>query len=136
MKAGVAGRSRAISTTRSIPRRVPSSLRLTLSEFVAATPEAHRGLIGYLASLSDQVQEIHLLAPADNSWLGPAQDRAEPRARSGNRLTLDTGNVAAGAMLRLTDVKLGLETLPIAKDARGELVLEVEDPVLAQNARA
>ena len=114
----------------------PFNLGLTLSEFVAATPEAHRGLIGYLASLSDQVQEIHLLAPADNSWLVllKTAQNLEPGPEIG--LTLDTGNVAAGAMLRLTDVKLGLETLPIAKDARGELVLEVEDPVLAQNARA
>jgi len=36
---------------------------------VAATPEAHRGLVGYLASLRDQVQEMHYAAPADNGWL-------------------------------------------------------------------
>jgi hypothetical protein len=49
---------------------------------------------------------------------------------------LDTGGVAHGAMLRVTDVKAGLECLPVSPHARGEVVLEVDDPVLPQNARA
>jgi hypothetical protein len=48
----------------------------------------------------------------------------------------DTGNVGAGAMLRLTDVKLALETLPVSPHARGEVVLEIDDPVLPANSRA
>jgi predicted acetyltransferase len=38
-------------------------------------------------------------------------------------------------MFRITDVKPALEMLPIPTTARGELALEVDDPVLAQNAR-
>ena len=60
----------------------PFKLSLTVQEFVAATPEAHRGLVGYLASLSDQVAEIHIIAPGDNAWHGAAQDLAEPAARA------------------------------------------------------
>lgn len=114
----------------------PFRLALALSEFVAATPEAHRGLVGHLASLCDQVQEIHYATPGDNIWLAllKTAQNLHPGAEMG--ITSDSGGVANGAMLRVTDVKLGLESLPVAPAARGEVVLEVEDAVLPQNARA
>src|SRR5438552_6006346 len=46
----------------------PFRLAMSLTEFVAATPEAHRGLVGHLASLRDQVEEIHHAAPHDGAW--------------------------------------------------------------------
>src|SRR6185369_6423249 len=46
----------------------PFRLAITLTEFVAATPEAHRGLLGHLASLRDQVEEIHHAACSDGAW--------------------------------------------------------------------
>ncbi len=113
----------------------PFKLSLSLNEFAAATPEAHRGLVGYLASLSDQANEIHAVVPGDNSWaqiLSTAQN-LRPGLEIG--LYTDTGNVANGAMLRLTDVKAGLERMPVSPSARGEIALEVIDPVLTQNAR-
>ena len=114
----------------------PFRLAMTLTEFLAATPEAHRGLVGYLASLADQVQEVHYAAPGDNAWLAllKSSQNLKPGAEIG--LFIDTGNVASGAMLRLTDVKSALEILPVGLQARGEILLEVEDAVLAQNARA
>jgi predicted acetyltransferase len=111
-------------------------LGLTLTEFLAATPEARRGLVGYLASLADQVQEIHHAAPADNLWLATLRTAQNLRPGAEIGLLLDTGGVAHGAMLRVTDVKAGLERFPVAPNARGEIVLEVEDAVLPQNARA
>jgi len=114
----------------------PFKLSLTVSELVAATPEAHRGLAGYLASLSDQVAEIHLIAPGDNAWT--ALLSTSQNLRPGLELSVyhDTGNVVNGMMLRLNDVKAALERLPVASHARGEIVLEVEDGVLPANARA
>jgi len=47
-----------------------------------------------------------------------------------------TGHAGYGAMLRLVDVKAALESLPVSREARGELVLDVRDPVLPQNERA
>jgi predicted acetyltransferase len=111
-------------------------LGLTLTEFLAATPEAHRGLVGYLASLADQVQEIHYSAPSDNLWLATARTAQNLRPGAEIGLLLDGGGVAHGAMLRVVDVKTGLERLPVAPHARGEVVLEVQDDVLPQNARA
>jgi predicted acetyltransferase len=113
----------------------PFKLAITLTEFVAATPEAHRGLVGHLASLADQVREIQYAAPADHGWhalLLTAQN-LRPGAEMGT--LLDTGNVAHGMMLRVTDVKAALERLPVSPAARGEIALVVDDPVLTANAR-
>jgi predicted acetyltransferase len=114
----------------------PFRLAMTLIECVAATPEAHRGLVGHLASLADQVQEIHYAAPADNAWLALFRTAQNLRPGAEIGIVLDTGNVASGVMARVTDVKLALETLPFSPSARGEVVLDVEDSVLPLNARA
>ncbi len=116
--------------------RGPFRLAITLGEFVAATPDAHRGLVGHLATLADQVEEIHYAAPADNAWLALLRTAQNLRPGAEIAAFLDSGGVANGAMFRLTDVKAALEMLPITAPARGEVALEVEDPVLAQNARA
>ena len=111
-------------------------LGMTLSEFVAVTPAARCGLVGHLASLADQVTEIHHAAPADNLWLATLRTAQNLRPGAEMGVLLDTGGVAHGAMLRVTDVKAALEALPVAPRARGEVVLSVEDAVLPQNAIA
>jgi predicted acetyltransferase len=113
----------------------PFKLALTLSEFVAATPEAHRGLVGHLASLADQVQEIQFASPADNAWLALFVTAQNLHPGADIPFFADTGGVANGLMLRVTDVRLALETLPVTSGARGEILLEVDDPVLPANAR-
>lgn len=117
------------------PTNGPFRLAMTLIEFVAATPDAHRGLVGHLASLADQVQEIHFAAPADNAWIALFRSAQNLRPGAEIGIVSDTGNVANGAMLRVTDAKLALETVPVSSFARGEVVLEVEDAILPQNAR-
>jgi predicted acetyltransferase len=116
--------------------RGPFRLAVTLNEFVAATPEAHVGLVGHLATLRDQVEEIHVAAPADHAWTSLLRSAQNLRPGAEIGPFNDTGGIATGAMLRVLDVKGALETLPIAPGARGELILEVDDPVLSQNARA
>ena len=114
----------------------PFKLALSVNELVATTPEAHRALIGYLGSLREQVEEIHIATRADHVW--PLLLKDAQNLHPGPELgTLhDTGNLASGAMLRLTDVRAALEAMPIQPLARGELRLEVEDPVLPANTRA
>lgn len=113
----------------------PFKLAISLMEFVAASPEAHRGLVGHLATLADQVSEIQHAAPADNAWL--AQLATGQNLRPGAEIAVftDTGGMANGLMLRLTDVKAALEMWPVSSVARGEIVLEVDDPLLPANAR-
>jgi predicted acetyltransferase len=114
----------------------PFKLAVTLTEFVASTPEAHRGLVGHLASLSDQVSEIHHIAPGDNSWLALLKTSQNLRPAVEMSVYHDTGNLVNGLMLRLNDVKSALEHLPVSTQARGEIALEVDDEVVPQNARA
>ena len=113
----------------------PFRLALTLDEFVAATPAAHRGLTGYLASLGDQVVEIHAAVPSDNTWLTVLETAQNLRPGIEFATYLDAGGVAAGAMLRVTDVRAGLEGFPVSAQAHGEVALEVEDTILPSNAR-
>jgi predicted acetyltransferase len=115
--------------------RGPFRLAISLTEFVATSAEAHRGLVGHLASLRDQVEEIHHAAPNDAGWatvLRTAQN-LRPGAEIGP--FNDTGGIATGAMMRITDVKGALELMPVSPAARGEVLIEVEDRVLPVNAR-
>ena len=114
----------------------PFKLQISLLEFVASTPAAFKGLVGYLASLRDQVAEIHSALPSDHAWLHTLETAQNLRPGLEISVFADTGGVAAGAMLRFTDVKLGLEKLPVSPHARGDVVLELEDSVIAANARA
>jgi predicted acetyltransferase len=116
--------------------RGPFRLAISLTELVASTAEAHRGLVGHLASLRDQVEEIHHAAPGDAGWatvLRTAQN-LRPGAEIGP--FNDTGGIATGAMMRLTDIKGALELVPVSPAARGEIAIEVADPVLPVNARS
>ncbi len=113
----------------------PFKLSLDVNEFVAATPEAHRGLIGYLHSLSDQVHEIHHATSADDGWITLLKTSQNLRPGAEVGLYNDSGNIANGAMLRITDPRLALETFPVASQARGEVTLDVDDPVLPINTR-
>jgi len=116
--------------------RGPFQLEIEVKEFVAASPDAHRGLTGHLASLADQVAEIQMGVPSDNAWLTQLLTPENLKPGPPLPLFLDSGNVGQGVMLRITDVKLALEALPVSSAARGEVVLEIEDPILPQNARA
>jgi predicted acetyltransferase len=114
----------------------PWKLVITVNEFVAATPAAHRGLWGYLHALRDQAAEIVAAVPSDNAWLSVLGAAVNQRPGVSVRTLQDAGNLGYGAMLRLVDAKAGLEALPLAPGSRGELVLEVRDAQLPANARA
>jgi predicted acetyltransferase len=114
----------------------PWKLVLTVNEFVAHTPGAHRGLTGYLHGLRDQAVEVIFSTPADAPWAAQLSDAANLRGDLKLSVVRTTGHVGYGAMLRLLDVKGALEALPVSAQARGEVVLEVRDPVLPPNERA
>jgi predicted acetyltransferase len=114
----------------------PFRLALSLNEFVASTPEAHRGLVGHLASLRDQVEEIHFAAPNDGAWAAVLRTAQNLRPGAEIGPYLDTGGLAAGAMMRITDVKGALELMPISATGRGDVTLEIADSVLPINSRA
>lgn len=114
----------------------PWKLVLTVNEFVATTPAAHRGLWGHLNAQRDQAIEIVTAVPGDSLWLVQATDAANQRGELKLGVHRSAGHIGYGAMLRLVDLKAALESMPLAPHARGELTLDVADPVLPQNARA
>ena len=114
----------------------PWKLVLTVNEFVATTPEAHRGLTGYLNGLRDQAVEVVMATSPDAPWAAQLGDAANLRGEMKLGVLRSAGHAGYGAMLRVLDVKAALEALPIAKDAHGEIVLDVRDAILPQNERA
>ncbi len=114
----------------------PWKLVLTVNEFVAHTPDAHRGLTGYLHGLRDQAIEVIFSAPADAPWAAQLGDAANLRGDLKLSVVRSTGHLGYGAFLRLLDIKGALEALPVSPHARGEVVLDVRDSVLPQNERA
>lgn len=113
----------------------PWKLVLTVNEFVAMTPDAHRGLTGYLHGLRDQAVEVVMSTPADAPWAAQFADASNLRGDMKLGVVRSTGHAGYGALLRLLDVKAALEALPLAPHARGELALDVRDHVLPQNER-
>ena len=114
----------------------PWKLVLTVNEYVASTAGAHRGLTGYLHGLRDQAAEVVMATPPDAPWAAQLADAANLRGELKLGVLRSSGHAGYGAMLRVLDVKAALESLPVAPDARGEVVLDVRDDVLAPNARA
>jgi len=114
----------------------PWKLVITVNEFVASTPAAHRGLWGYLHALRDQAVEIVVSVPGDELWPAVTADAQNLRGEFKLGVIRSAGHLGYGAMLRLVDVKGALEALPVTSNARGEVTIEVADPLLPQNARA
>ena len=114
----------------------PWKLVLTVNEFVAITPDAHRGLTGYLHGLRDQAVELVMSTPPDAPWAAELGDAANLRGEMKLGVVRSSGHAGYGAMLRLVDVKSALESLPVAPSARGELILDVRDETIPSNERA
>ena len=113
----------------------PWKLVLTVNEFVAITPDAHRGLTGYLHGLRDQAVELVMSTPPDAPWAAELADAANLRGEMKLGVVRSSGHAGYGAMLRLVEVKSALESLPVAPHARGELILDVRDEVIPSNER-
>jgi predicted acetyltransferase len=113
----------------------PWKLVLTVNEFVALTPDAHRGLAGYLHGLRDQAVELVMSTPPDAPWAAELGDAANLRGEMKLGVVRSSGHAGYGAMLRLVEVKSALESLPVAPHARGELLLDVRDEMIPSNER-
>lgn len=113
----------------------PWKLVVTVNEFVASTPAAHRGLWGYLHALRDQAVEVIVSVPGDEAWPSVLADAQNVNGDFKLGVIRSAGHLGYGAMLRLLEVKSALEVLPVSPTARGEVTLAVDDPVLPQNAR-
>ncbi|MDQ3429528.1 MAG: sterol carrier protein domain-containing protein, partial [Actinomycetota bacterium] len=94
--------------------------RLEVQELVAATPEARRGLVSFLAALDPDAFDIR-------HWTS-REDPLHPYLQS----SYVDAKVEPDQMLRLTDVEGALGHLN--RKSGGPLVLEVADDVIPENA--
>jgi predicted acetyltransferase len=114
----------------------PFKLAITILEMLAASAEAHRGLLGHVATLADQVAEVQVAAPSDGVMMSALRTANTTQPRTDLGAYSEAAGLHTGAMLRLVDVKAALEMRPVGGNGRGVVNLEVEDEVLPQNARA
>lgn len=113
----------------------PWKLVINVNEMLASTPEAQRGLWGYLHGLRDQAVEVTALVADDFIWPVAVADPANLHGELklfGHR---SRGHAGYGAMLRIVDVKAAFEAMPVAREARGEVAFDVKDDVLPANQR-
>lgn len=104
-----------------------------IRDFVAETPQAERALYGYLAGLTDQVRTItHVVAEGDPLPLLWTEQRLRD-GKSVRRGDYTTGETLMGLTLRLSHVANALVCRSY-NGANGDLVLEVTDPDLPENA--
>ena len=111
--------------TRSFPPLYP------VRELVAATPEAHRGLVGHLEALRDQYPAVDLVVPR-----GQAAALVQDFGLHGAPEDLPShplGYVDARAMARVVDVAatFAAHPAPAKSGARGQLGLDLTDPVFS-----
>jgi predicted acetyltransferase len=100
-------------------------------EIVAHTPEAFRGLLGFLEAMGDQFKFVELALPRGQG-VGLVSDFEVIGQPESLRLLQTAGLVGAGAMLRLVDVAdaFALHPAPAWNGVRGRVGIDLTDPVL------
>jgi predicted acetyltransferase len=102
---------------------------LVVREMIAVSPNAHRGLLGFLATLGDQyVRVVIPCAPGTTPLF--VSDDSEPRGLPGYSLLHRVGDIGVGAAARILDVARVLAAHPSAARVRGELGIDLEDSLL------
>lgn len=109
-------------------------LAAIVQEWVAPTPAAYRGIVGFLAALRDQVSTIVWNTFADDPFPHLLQEQRRdptlPPVPSEFGWTHRFGEINAGFMWRLVDVDAAFRLRPIAAHASFKLTFQLTDPML------
>ncbi|MBW4579370.1 MAG: GNAT family N-acetyltransferase [Tildeniella nuda ZEHNDER 1965/U140] len=109
-------------------------LAAIVQEWVATTPAAYRGILGFLASLRDQVSTIVWNTYADD----PFPHLLREQRRDPTLLSVPSefgwthrfGTINAGFMWRLVDLEAAFRLRPIAAHSSFKLTFQLTDPIL------
>ncbi|QZZ19257.1 GNAT family N-acetyltransferase [Leptothermofonsia sichuanensis E412] len=116
------------------------ALSVVVQEWVALSAEAYRGILGFLASLRDQVSTIVWNTyPADPFPHLLQEQRQDPGLASTSfefGLVHPFGAIGGGFMWRLVDLKQAFALRPIRSGESFALTFQVTDPVLGNRAIA
>lgn len=117
-----------------------SALVVVVQEWVALSAEAYRGILGFLASLRDQVSTIVWNTFSEDPFPHLLQEqRRDPALASDSfefGLVHKFGEIGGGFMWRLVDLKRAFELRPIRADEPFAITFQVTDPVLGKQAIA
>lgn len=104
---------------------------LTIHEWVALTPAAYQGLLGFLASLRDQVATVVWNTDVSDPFAHTLQEqRCDPHGPSqefGFGLTKSLGAIGSGFMWRLGDLRRALTLRPIQPIQAFHLTFQIQD---------
>ena len=113
-------------------------LAAIVQEWVATTPPAYRGIVGFLASLRDQVSTIVWNTYADDPFphllREQRRDPALSSVPSEFGWTHHLGTINAGFMWRLVDLEAAFRLRPIAAQPPFNLTFQLTDPILGDRA--
>lgn len=109
-------------------------LAVVVREWVALTPAAYRGIIGFLAALRDQITTIvwntHATDPFPHLLTEQRQDPTLTTAPFEFGLVHAFGAIGGGFMWRLVDLEAAFELRPIRPGEPFTLTFDVTDPIL------
>jgi predicted acetyltransferase len=112
----------------------PQLLAVNISEWVALTHAAYRGILGFLASLRDQVAIViwntYPEDPLPHLLLEQRCDPRLPEASFEFGLVHRLGSIGGGLMWRLVDIEAALQLRPIAPSSPFTLTFAVSDEIL------
>ena len=113
----------------------PPGPELTVLELRALTPEAFRGLLGFLEALRDQYEVVQLMLPHGTAGF-LVTDLGMPGVARELESLDPCALVGCGAMARLLDVAAAFAAhpAPAANGASGRLGLDLDDPVFADQS--
>lgn len=118
------------------PEWLSAQWAVVVQEWVAQTPSAYRGLLGFVASLRDQVAVVVWNTASNDPFPHLLREqRAYPgiaNTESEFGLTHRFGEVGGGFMWRLVDWQRALTLRPIQPGAAFALGFQVRDPVFGE----
>jgi predicted acetyltransferase len=106
--------------------------RFRVLELVANSVRARKGLLGWLASLGDEIGVVELYTSRDRSLIPFLRNPAEAGARVELRNYGQTGYLGWGAMARITHLERAL-VFRSGRGAKGTFTVQLSDPHLAAN---
>ncbi len=110
---------------------------IVVQEWAAVTMAAYRGILGFLASLRDQVSTIvwntYATDPFPHLLKEQRRDPNLPTTSFDFGLTHRFAEIGGGFMWRLVDLEVAFQQRPIAPSASFPLTFQVTDPILGNS---
>ncbi len=111
----------------------PVEDQLNITELVARTAAAERGLWAFAAAQVEQRQAITYHAPTDQPLWAMLNEPLMHDGRSRGFVLNDAATLTAGLMARLVDIPAACERRQVPRHLQGQVVFQLDDPVLAAN---